>query len=98
MRPVSRGTDARAIGFGGQESTATDKSVRVPVTRINGQRITFRDLARFAWPTKTEFFLSDLTGYDARTCRRWMAGQNEPPAEALGVVMQEILRRFHLRS
>lgn len=79
---------------GGQISTPTDKSVR-PVTRINGQRISFRDLAKFAWPNKTEQFLSFLTGYDARTCRRWLANQTEPPADALGVILCEIMSRYH---
>jgi hypothetical protein len=90
---------ARAIEIDGQDSTGADKSVpAVPVARINGARITFRDLAKFAWPEKTDRHLSHLTGYDARTCRRWMAGSNEPPAEALGVILCEIMRRFHMRE
>lgn len=78
----------------GQLSTPTVKSVR-PVTHINGARITFRELAKFAWPQKTEQFLSFLTGYDARTCRRWLADQTSPPADALGVVLCEIMKRYH---
>lgn len=74
-----------------------DRNVR-PVTRINGQRISFRDLARFAWPNKTELFLADCTGYDPRTCRRWLADDTEPPADALGVILGEIMRRYHQRS
>lgn len=70
-----------------------DRNVR----RINGDRIHFRDLALVAWPQKAEANLSYLTGYDARTCRRWLAGDTEPPAEALGVVLAEIMRRFHER-
>lgn len=77
----------------GQNRPATDKTVRT-VTRINGQRLTFRDLAKFAWPQKTEQFLSHITGYDARTCRRWLANQTEPPAEALGAILQEIMRCY----
>jgi hypothetical protein len=68
------------------------------VRRINGQRIQFCELARFAWPDKTEFHLAHLTRVDPRTCRRWLAGDNEPPAEALGVVLAEIMKRFHQRD
>lgn len=84
----------QAAKIDGQISTGTDKSVR-PVTRINGTRITFKDLALFAWPQKTEFFLSQITGCDPRTCRRWLADQNEPPADALGAILGEIMRRYH---
>lgn len=80
-----------------KQPSGTGKSVR-PVTRTNGDRISFGDLARFAWPTKTEFHLAHTTRVDPRTCRRWLAGNNEPPAEALGVVLAEIMRRFHQRE
>ena len=75
----------------------TDKSVR-PVTRINGDRIHFRDLALMAWPRKTESHLAHLTGADPRTCRRWLADDNEPPAEVLGFVLGEIMRRYSQRG
>ena len=71
-----------------------DRNVR----RINGHRIQFGELARFAWPEKTEFHLAHLTEVDPRTCRRWISGQNEPPADALGVVLAEIMKRFHQRD
>ena len=81
----------------GQFSRTTDTLDRIvhrPVTHINGKRICFGELARFAWPSKTEYFLAELTGADPRTCRRWLADQNEPPADALGVVLCEIMRRY----
>lgn len=81
----------------GQVSTVADRNVR-KVIQLNSARIRFRDLARFAWPNKTEFFLAELTGVDPRTCRRWLADHNEPPADALGVVLCEIMRRFHQRD
>lgn len=96
MRAASEKLSTEPTKNGGQITAGTDKSVH-PVTNINAARITFRDLAKFAWPEKTDQFLSHLTGYDARTCRRWMAGSNEPPAEALGVIIAEIMRRFHVR-
>lgn len=80
----------------GQNSTGTDRNVR-RVTPIAAARISFGDLARFAWPSKAEANLSFLTGYDGRTCRRWLAGETEPPAEALCVVLAEIMKRFHQR-
>lgn len=63
----------------------------------NVQRITFRDLAKFVWPIKTDKHLSHLTGYDERTCRRWLCNATEPPAEALSIILCEIMRRFHER-
>ena len=75
----------------------TDKSVR-PVTRINGQRIHFRDLARMAWPNKTEQNLAFVARVDPRTARRWLSDDNEPPADALGIVLAEIMKRFHQRE
>jgi hypothetical protein len=79
-----------------KQDQRADKNVRV--TRINGERIRFADLARFAWPDKTEAHLAHLTGVDPRTCRRWLAGDNEPPADVLGGVLCEIMRRYHQRA
>lgn len=73
------------------------KPVR-PVTRINGQRIHFRDLARMAFPNKTDANLAFLAHVDARTARRWLAGDSEPPADVLGIVLAEIMTRFHQRD
>lgn len=80
-----------------KQPEGTGKNVR-SIARPNGERIRFSDLARFAWPAKTEFHLAHATGMDPRTCRRWLAGDNEPPAGALGVVLAEIMRRFHQRE
>lgn len=76
---------------------STDRNVR-PVTRINGQRIYFRDLARMAWPQKTEQNLAFVARVDARTARRWLADDNEPPADVLGIILAEIMKRFHQRD
>lgn len=97
MHGVSRVPRQEQIQIDGQASTGTDSSVR-KVIPIASARISFGDLARFAWPSKAEANLSHLTGYDARTCRRWLAGHTEPPAEALGVILAEIMRRFHERE
>jgi hypothetical protein len=110
MRAVFGGSIAGARKIGGQDLRSVpateqvqqdqperlDKSVR-PVTRINGQRISFGDLARFAWPNKTEANLAFHLKVDPRTARRWLADDNEPPADALGVILSEIMRRFHQR-
>lgn len=61
------------------------------------RRISFRDLARMAWPTKTEFELSRLTGADPRTCKRWLAEDTEPPADAAMHVINEITRLYLTR-
>jgi hypothetical protein len=67
-----------------------------PVRRINGQRITFAELAKFAWPVKTGANLSYVTGYDVRTCRRWIYEETKPPAEALAGIIAEIMRCYGL--
>ena len=68
---------------------------RVP--RINGERITFGDLARFACPIKTDAWLAHVLKCDVGTASRWLRDKNEPPAEAFGLVMFEIMRRFNQR-
>lgn len=80
-----------------KQRASPDKNVR-PVTRINGQRIRFADLARMAWPQKTESHLAFIARVDARTARRWLADDNEPPAEALGIILAEIMKRYHQRD
>lgn len=92
MRSISPVPAGEETEIGGHSATVPDKFVRTP--RINGNRISFGDLARFACPTKTDAWLSHVTGYDARTCRRWLADANEPPAEAFGAIMFEIMRRY----
>jgi len=107
MRAVFGGSLAGARKIGGQDLQRVpnselpeqkqpgrpDKSVRA-----NGNRIHFADLARFAWPAKTEFHLAHIARVDPRTCRRWLAGDNEPPAEALGAILAEIMKRYHQRD
>lgn len=97
MGAVSEGPRSERNEIGGQVSTGTDRIVR-KVIPIASARISFGDLARFAWPTKAEANLSHLTGYDGRTCRRWLAGDTEPPAAALGIILAEIMKRFHQRD
>jgi hypothetical protein len=76
------------------QGSTPDRNVR----RINGQRIRFADLAAMAFPVKTEANLAFLARVDARTARRWLADNNEPPAEALGLILCEIMRRYHQRG
>lgn len=59
--------------------------------------ISFRDLARMAWPTKTEIHLAAVTGFDVRTCKRWLADGSEPPAHAAMHVINEITRLYLTR-
>ncbi len=80
-----------------QVSTSNVKTVG-KVVQLASARIRFRDLAKFAWPSKTEHHLAHITGYAVRTCERWLADNTEPPAEALGAVLCEIMRRFHQRE
>ena len=80
-----------------QPQQKQSKNMARNVSRINGQRISFGDLARFAWPKKTEAQLAFFLKVDPRTARRWLAHSTEPPADALGVVLAEIMKRFHQR-
>ncbi len=98
MRAVYLDTAPAATDRFCKSTGRADRIVQRPVTHIEAARISFGDLARFAWPSKAEANLSSITGYDARTCRRWLAGDTEPPAEALGAILAEIMRRFHQRS
>ena len=81
----------RAPAVAGQILQSADMPDRIV------QPISFKDLARMAWPDKTESHLAHLTRVDARTCRRWLAGDNEPPAEALGIVLAQIMSRYTAR-
>lgn len=87
-RPPRRKSEAQRI-----QRQDPDRSVRP-----SGPPISFRDLAYMAFPNKTEANLAFATGYDPRTCRRWLADNTEPPAEALGAVLAEIMKRFHQRD
>lgn len=77
------------------QAQLADRNVR----RINGNRIHFRDLARMAFPEKTEANLAFFARVDVRTARRWLApdDKNEPPADVLGIVLAEMMKRFYQR-
>jgi hypothetical protein len=77
-----------------QNQSPPDRNVR----RISGQRIRFADLAAMAFPTKTEANLAFLARVDPRTARRWLGEHSEPPADALGLILCEIMRRYHQRD
>lgn len=72
------------------------KRVR-PVTRINGRRIRFRELAQLVFPHKTDVHLAFHARVDARTARRWLADGSEPPAEVLAILLAEIMRCYGRR-
>jgi hypothetical protein len=58
------------------------------------RRISFRDLAKFAVPRKTQQFLVDRTGCDAATAKRWLSGHSRPPATAVYAVCADIFSRI----
>ena len=80
-----------------QKADTADRNVQTPapqrVTHINGERIYFRDLARMAFPHKTEANIAFFARVDARTARRWLSDDNEPPADVLGLVLRSEERR-----
>lgn len=89
MHGVVRRREPRVTGQILQTADIPDRIVQTPIS--------FKDLARMAWPDKTESHLAHLTRVDARTCRRWLAGDNEPPAEALGIILAQIMSRYTAR-
>lgn len=96
MRAVSERAAVAANEIDRHETTGTGKNAgRVP--RIGPERISFGDLARFAFPRKTAACLAHIAKCDVRTCERWLSGRNEPPAEAFSAVMFEIMRRYQMR-
>lgn len=97
MHGTIRGAAVGAIEIHRHATPSTGKFAGA-ASRDGPERITFGDLARFACPRKTAAWLAHITGFDVRTCERWLAGRNEPPAEALGAIMFEIMRRFHQRA
>lgn len=113
MRLVSSGSTVRESKIDGQDLQAsseqpialqshgnlTAKPVR-PVTRINGQRIYFADLAEMAWPEKTEANLAYVLNCDPRTARRYLSRTDptEPPAVALSTALAEIMKAMHRRD
>jgi hypothetical protein len=57
------------------------------------QRISFRDLARLAAPRKTREFLSERTGCDDSTAKRWLSGKSRVSGAAVCAVLADVLSR-----
>lgn len=62
--------------------------------RADEPRISFRDLAKLAFPIKTIEALGALTGASRSSIKYWLAGTHEPPASVLAIVVGEIMRRL----
>jgi hypothetical protein len=89
MVESSSAADALRSNFQGRKFAP--KKIGKPV-----ERISFRALAKFAVPRKTEQFLVDHCGCDASTAKRWLSGASRPPGEALRVVVADILTRIQM--
>lgn len=105
MSGVSAAPRVGATKNDGQLLQAANDAIQVidepsakPVRHINGHRISFADLAFMAWPNKTEANLAFVARVDPRTARRWLSDDSEPPAEILGAILCEIMRRYHQRG
>jgi len=57
-------------------------------------RISFRDLARLAYPEKPVAALVERTAADESTVKRWMSGRSRAPAPALYRVLGDIFARM----
>jgi hypothetical protein len=86
MSESSQRVALRSSFRGGKSVT---KKILSPATRIS-----FRDLAKLAARRKTEQFLSDRTGCDERTAKRWLSGASRAPGEAVYVVLADIFSRI----
>ena len=58
------------------------------------KRIFFRDLARLAAPRKTKQFLTERTGCDDSTAKRWLTRKSRAPAGAVYAVLADIFARI----
>lgn len=79
--------------IGGRNSTGAGGFAQTPQPPIS-----FYNLAKLAWPLKTDMCLADATDSDPRTCRRWLSDETGAPDTALGVVLCEIMRRYRQRE
>jgi hypothetical protein len=57
-------------------------------------RISFRDLAKFAYRRKTIEFLCERTACDASTAKRWLSGESRVPDRAVYAVCADIFGRL----
>lgn len=80
----------------GLPSTFQGRKFAPKKIRVAEGRISFRDLAKFAVPRKTEQFLVDRTGCDGSTAKRWLSGTSRAPAHALQALVVDILSRIEL--
>lgn len=58
------------------------------------ERISFRDLAKFASKRKTIEFLCERTGCDASTAKRWLNGASRVPDRAVYALCADIFSRL----
>lgn len=90
MRDESSQRERAASNFG------TDRNVRKKI-RPWEREIPFRDLVLFASPQLPDKYLSELTGADPRTARRWLRkGDCSASGEAMRAVSADILARLKL--
>lgn len=61
---------------------------------LPAERISFRDLAKLAARRKTEQFLTERTGCDPSTAKRWLSGKSRAPDRAVYAVLADIFARF----
>jgi hypothetical protein len=70
-----------------------DKSVTQKIRRAD-DRISFRDLARFAFGKQAVAIVAGLTRKNERTVKRWFARRSKAPDRAVVLVFGEIMRRY----
>lgn len=62
--------------------------------RARDDRISFRDLARFALGKQAVAIIALRTDNDERTVKRWFARKSKAPDRAFVFVLGEIIRRY----
>lgn len=58
-----------------------------------GVNRTFPSVAKLLWPFKTAEHIAAIAHTDARTARRWLAGESDVPAIVIAAIVVEITRR-----
>lgn len=83
-----------SISTGSRRSNSEGRKNAPRKIQTPQERISFRDLARFAWPNKPVAALVERTGADESTAKRWLRGTSRAPASAAYRALADIFDRL----
>lgn len=84
MRALFGNPEVVSREIGGHFSAGADKIVPVP---------NWVWFARRCWPEKTDAELAAIANKDARTARRWLSGEFDPPNVVMAALIQKLFER-----